>query len=242
MRIQVFHSVNSALYFWTGTTGLLVDGIHGGPDGFSPMPESMTAQLKTRGGIFAHLDGVLFTHTHSDHFCREAFNAVLRWKNPPGVYGPGVPESSIPVHPLRPGMVRLEFPGLRVIARDTVHDGKDKGHPHQSYLLETEEETVFIAGDAFLSPEDADAFLSCGTRGIDAAFFNPYQLNPRFGAAHIRRLRPRRVFVIHLPLPQDDIYYHHLLAAQFLKRYPTDLPSPEILPHMAWLDGNAPQW
>lgn len=85
MRMSIFYSVNSGVYLWDGKSGVLVDGLHHGPEvGFSETPPILCKQLLRQEGLFAHLDGLLFTHLHPDHYDRQRMLQrcnfrTLRW-------------------------------------------------------------------------------------------------------------------------------------------------------------------
>lgn len=244
MNTRIFHSVNSGLYFWDGMAGLLVDGIHTGQEkGFSPMPAFLAGQLARHTGLFAHVDGVLFTHQHPDHFQRQGLHRLLDGPEPPCVYAPGLPENRASIRPIRPGMCRVQMAGAYILAKDTVHDGgKFRDTPHQSYLIRMGGETFFIAGDAALTAEDAAAFSGFYGGEVDGAFLNLYQLSSPRGQDFLRILRPKRLFLEHLPFKEDDRFHYRTLARQAARSLPAGLPRAEILSHMSWIDGRAAQW
>ncbi|WP_295748965.1 hypothetical protein [uncultured Oscillibacter sp.] len=245
MNTCIFHSVNSGLYLTDGVNGLLVDGVHDGPEqGFSPMPAFLKRQLAEHTGLFAHVNSALFTHLHKDHYQKDGVAELLRTLWPPKIYGPSMPETSAAVQPLQSGVYWVHLPGIQAFAVDTVHDGAQyRTDPHQSYFVSIGGETFFFAGDAALSPEDADVFSDIRTRGLTAGFFNLYQLASPQGQAFIRCLKPERVFLIHLPFREDDRYHYRSLARQIAKNLPGDIPKAEILPHMSWIDEkSAPYW
>ena len=246
MELCIFHSVNSGLYLWDGMAGLMIDGIHDGREfGASPMPAFLVKQLELHSGLFAHTDGVLFTHMHGDHFQRQGLHRLMSGGTPcqPALYGPGLPESQARIRPIRSGLLRIQVAGAYILAKDTRHDGRRFSNTsHQSYFIRMGGETVFIAGDAALTEEDAASFDGFYGGGVDAGFFNVYQLLSPGGQAFIRRLRPKRVFLEHLPFPEDDKYNYWQLARQVERHFPVDLPQAEILPLMSWLDGKAAQW
>lgn len=244
MDTYLFHSVNSGLYFWDGMAGLLVDGIHDGQEqGFSPMPAFLSGQLARRAGLFAHTDGLLFTHLHRDHFQRAGMLRLLNRPESCSVYGPGLSESQASIRPIRSGMCRVQMAGAYVLAKDTVHEGeKFRQDRHQSYLIRMGGETFFIAGDAVLTAEDALAFDGFYGKEVEAGFFNLYQLAAPQGQEFLRILQPKRVFLIHLPFREDDRFHYRSLAWQVVRQLPQDLPPVEILPHMAWIDGRAARW
>lgn len=244
MTTEIFHSVNAGLYFWNGGKGVLVDGIHRGiEEGLSLMPEFLVGQLHQRAGLFAHLDLLLFTHLHPDHYDPQ-LTAQLRRNQPQlPVLGPELQQGDVLVRPIRAGLRQARARGICLLAEDTEHDGAAfQGTPHQSYLLDLNGEIFFIAGDAALCPSDAEDLRDFYGRPVAGAFFNLYQLASPGGQDFIRRLAPERVFLYHLPFPQDDSCHYRQLARQAVKRYPGDLPPVEQLQHMAWLDGRVAEW
>ena len=244
MELYIFHSVDSALYIWNGTAGLLVDGIHKGRrEGFSDMPLALEEQLDGRKGLFGHMNGAVFTHLHPDHFWAGGLERFLRGPDAPSVYGPGLVRSDAVALPLCSGMWQVEMPGACILAKNTVHDGPlYRDVPHQSYLLQMGEESVFVAGDAALSKDDAYAISPFCGEGVDVGFFNVYQLASPGGRAFLRILRPARIILIHLPFQRDDVGRYHQLARHVVRTAPPGLPRVEMLPHMSWLDGRMPDF
>ena len=244
MTTAIFHSVNAGLYFWNGGKGVLVDGIHRGIDeGLSLMPEFLLMQLRQRSGLFAHLDALVFTHLHPDHYDRDLVAQLLRGQPQLPVLGPGLQRGEALVRPIKPGLRQARANGIYLLAEDTEHDGAAfQGTPHQSYLLYLNGECFFIAGDAVLHPEDAVDLRSFYGVPIAAAFLNLYQLGSPEGQDFVRLLAPERVFLYHLPFAPDDICHYRQLARQVLKRCPADLPPVERLAHMSWVDGRAADW
>ena len=244
MFTAVFHSVNAMLYFYAQGHGLLVDGAHGGyPEGFSNPPSQLQCQLRRRTGLFSHVDTLLFTHLHPDHFDASALDAILEASPAPRVYGPGLDRCSIPVRPVSAGITGLSDPPFQVLAINTVHDGASFSCvPHRSYLLSCGEECFFIGGDAVLGLPQADLLAQMDHPPVTAAFLNPYQLSSSGGQAFLRALSPQRVFLYHLPFPNDDRYGFYPLARQALRNDPADLPRADFLPQIEWLDTCAPDW
>lgn len=244
MTTAIFHSVNAGLYFWNGGKGVLVDGIHRGiEEGLSMMPEFLVGQLHQRAGLFAHLDMLLFTHLHPDHYDPQ-LTAQLRRNQPQlPVFGPALQQGEVLVRPIRSGLRQAHSNGICLLAEDTEHDGAIfQGTPHQSYLLNLNGEIFFIAGDATLSPSDAEDLRGFYGSYVAGAFLNLYQIASPEGQSFLRYLAPERVFLYHLPFPDDDSCHYHQLARQAIKHYPADLPPVERLAHMSWLDGRMAEW
>lgn len=244
MDTCIFHSVNSGLFFWSVGTGLLVDGIHDGCEqGFSPMPDFLRRQLDARTGLFAHTSGLLFTHLHRDHFQRGGLLHLMKAPTHPAVYGPGLAENRARIQPVSSGACRIQMGSAEILAKNTLHDGTVfRKDPHQSFLITMGQERFLVAGDAALTPRDAEEFLQADSGPTDAAFVNLNQIASEDGQDFLRTLKPARIFLIHLPFREDDVYHNRSLARQTARRLPQDLPPVEILPHMAWIDGWTARW
>lgn len=244
METAIFHSVNAGLYFWDGQNGLLVDAVHEGrEEGLSPMPEFLEKQMRRHSGIFGHLNGMLFTHLHHDHFDAEKVSEIQRSAARLPIYGPNLLDGRVELKIVRPDTYRLVMGDVPVWAWDTRHDGMAfAATPHQSFLLTLSNEHFFVAGDAILSANDAARVLEshCGT--VEAAFCNLYQLASLDGQEFLRILSPKQVFLYHLPFFEDDTCGYHRLARQVLKKYSKNLPPVTQLKHMAWLDDKPAQW
>ncbi len=244
METMIFHTVNAGLYFWSGKTGLLIDGLHNGrAQGFSPLPPSIGRDLQTHSGLFAHLDGLLFTHLHGDHFSRSLMLQALSADPPPLVYGPGLQENSVYLRPIYPGLWSFHLGQARLLSLATVHDGAAfRKDPHRSFFLRLNGECIFIAGDALLMPDQARLLRDYYGGPVAAAFINPYQAADPESLSFLHVLDPRRIFLYHLPFQEDDQFCCLVMAKQVLRRFPEHLPRPERLPHMKWLDGKSAPW
>lgn len=244
MNTAVFHTVNSGLYFWKDGTGLLIDGLHTGSKvGFSDMPPELVQELNAHAGLFAHLDGLVFTHFHEDHYDEERTTVALQAVPTPLLYLPETSQCTALVRSSGPGEKILRIGAAEIFAADTLHDGPAfHGDIHESLLLKIGEECFFIAGDAALQESQATPFLNFSQGKISAGFFNLYQLASPQGQAFIQKLSPQRIFLNHLPLESDDNYHYIKMARQVVRRWPSDLPLVESMEAMAWLDGAPASW
>lgn len=244
METRIFHTVNAGLYLWNHGTGILIDGIHTGAEtGFSTMPPTLTDALHRHTGLFAHTDALLFTHLHNDHFNRPLLLKALEHTPQPMVYGPLLPESSIAPRQLAPGLCGMELGQARALAMETVHDGRMyQDVRHDSFLLQLRGESIFVAGDAILAPEQAQTLKDFCGAPTAAAFINVYHAASAAAQAFLRSLAPERVFLYHLPFQEDDAYHYYNTARQVARRWPDSLPPLEALPLMSWVDNAPAPW
>ena len=230
--MKLFYTVNSGVYLQGGGAALLVDGIHRGEKvAFSPMPDRLKEMLRARTSPFAHLDGLLFTHGHPDHFDPEELREM---KLDLPVYGPEVEDALS--RTVLPGVTQVFIGRASILALDTVHAGADFAQvPHRSYLIHTGDGWTFVAGDACLGPDEAVRLRTlCGVPP-KTVLVNPCQLLDPLGPEFLRALGPERVFLYHLPLREEDRLGCYALADQAQARYPDGLPPLRRLEPMSWL-------
>lgn len=244
MGVLLFHSVNSGLYLWDGSNGLWVDGIHTGQElGWSSMPSFLLKELELHTGFFAHTNGVLFSHFHPDHFSRIGMQTLLNHAPSTRVYGPGLVHGDFPIQQLDRDIYKISFPGIQVTAFDTIHDGpKHWATVHQSFWIDIGCKSILLPADAVLNLTLAQQIQQVYPRQPDGIFCNVYQLLSPIGRAFLRQLAPRRIFLYHLPRPEDDRYQYRSLIRRTFELMPPELPALELLPQLSWLDDRAPAW
>ena len=204
--MKIFHTENAGVYLRTETTGLLIDGVHGGASvGFSPMAPEEIRQIESREGIFSRLDGLLFTHLHIDHFQAKKVTELMRHYPDLAIWGPNLERRHLMDYVEEGEDVRFRIGDLTVFAIRTEHSGKPfQKEPHMSLLITDEKgENVFISGDAAFYPEQAERVREI-SGGIDAIFIMIYQLIETGSRHFLNALRPRRILLYHKPRPEED--------------------------------------
>ena len=233
MGLRIFHPVNSGLYI-KGSSSVLVDGIFGGRgNGFSQMPEAFRRAVF--GGNGSHIDGMLFTHSHEDHFCQEQLKKAEQLFPHMTVYGPELTAKNVEPFLTAPGLTEFDIDSCRVWAADTIHDGdRYRDVPHCSYFLEMDGQTVFIAGDGSNLGELKKRYGRLLPNHVDVVFVNLYQAFAQNVHQFIRDFTASRIYLYHLPFRQDDCYQFWMQAGQAVRSFPSDLPPLKILTHMNW--------
>ncbi len=238
MSLSIFHTVNAGLLFRTASHGIWVDGLHGGKEqGFSAFPRELLPQLRLSSGLFSHTDAMLFTHLHPDHFDASLLAEFSLHNKTAAVWGPTLSAAACPAVPLTPGVYRLPlFYDMDILAIQTTHDGAPfQGTPHVSFLLQTAERSVLIAGDALLSPEEVNRISEQLSGPLDIAFFTPFHFISPARTSIVQALAPQLVYLYHLPFPADDSHSIHRLAARTIRCSSPDVPPIRIAQSMSWL-------
>ena len=249
MDTYLYCLTNSGLYLYRQGTGLLIDGLYGrGPyQCFSPFPERLHRQMLAGQGLFAHLDGLVFTHVHGDH-CDADLLYYLRSTRPGmSVYGYGMKGNRPPGRPLAQGIQRLEIGPFSITALDAVHEGADGSCgqelfdlPNCILLLECGQERILLTGDAVLGRREAELVGRLGC--MDLVFCNPMQLATDEKCEFFQRISMKRLLLTHLPAPQDDRYCYWNLARQECRERTFGAVRPEIAGQLDWLDERTPEW
>lgn len=239
LRTKVFHTVNAGLYIQSARAKLFVDGLHKGrSEGCSPVPEQIAAQAAGGTGLFFDLDGLFFTHLHGDHFDPALTAQVLALpcqpQLPGAVFSPETGNFALETGTER----RWALKDMELTAIPTVHEGAPFAEePHNSLLVRTPDAALFIAGDAVLDGALGERLLAGnGKKPFQALFINPMQLLSAGGKDFLAALPAEKVFVYHLPFPEDDVYLYGQTAKWTVKACAARFPNLKILAPMQWVE------
>ena len=205
MALEVFHTVNSGLYFRSGEHTAFFDGLHtGSAFGMSDTPGEVLERAKRENGFFGGRNLLLFTHLHDDHYDDEKLEQFLRFQPESAIFSP---ESSrnIQAQRLENEHSLLSHGPFTIHAFDTAHQGGAALQAaHMCYLLQTQGKSFLICGDARLT-EELVLRIKALAGDIDAVFVNVYHLNTEKERRLIRLLEPGQCCIYHLPASEDDV-------------------------------------
>lgn len=228
--VSMQYLANAGFRVWEGEREVLVDAIHTQrvyP--FSAVPEATLQEILSDQAEGKQRWG-LFTHLHKDHCDPKVLTKLCDLKI----------RLVLPVE----GNVRLpeEVRQPRILLRDpietvtadsklvisacrTIHDGKNFADnvPHVSYLVDINGCKILFMGDARTSYEPFHSWLE--KEPIDAVCVNFVELNQEKGRYFLREvIRPRKIFLCHIPLPEDDVFHYQKLVQKNICRYQSELP------------------
>lgn len=208
---------NAGVLLDLGGGVLMIDGLYdarGLP--FSDVPDEALSAARP--------DYLAFTHTHHDHLSREKLWAYLATRPVRGLLLPPrvpLPPGSPPAVVMKgaSGAVTLPEFTLRWARTPHLEDAKPE---HHSFLVTAGETALLVAGDARPSPA-----LAALVRDIPltAALLTPLFLQTEEGRRQVLdQLRPKTVFLYHLPRPEDDRWGLGRMAQRQAQRWADTLP------------------
>lgn len=203
-------SINAGLALNTEGLRIWVDAVH---DEKVPSFSTLTPQVQRQlfaSEAFQNPDVIFFTHCHPDHFSKQlCVEAMKRYHNAKLI----LPEAHFKdqTH-LRGTEVIVPVNGRLLYFRRLIHEGKNyRDVPHYGMMIEDDGETILVLGDCALQASGLREWVA--GRQIDAAIMPFPWITLRTAQEFIQReLRPRQLFIYHLPLEQDDVYHFGVSA------------------------------
>jgi len=218
---------------YQGTT-LLLDSIYGlEAHYFSDLKPGVWEQMLRGGSPFGHIDYLLFTHDHPDHFSPEMTMEFLRTRVVKGVFLPDSPilresgleafltQRKIPFAYLPQAGSCSVKPGITIRGISTRHlDKKFQDVQHLCYLLTFGEKHLLFTADVDYTQE---RFESIGDLPLRAVFVNPLFFSALrherfFGGA----LDTQLTCVYHVPFAGDDPMNMRPLLTRDLAEWPPE--------------------
>jgi len=229
---------NTGVLVEYGDVGMLVDGIHHEPGHvFSKVCKKDLLHMRLGTDVFEHLDYLLFSHEHPDHFSPGFVERHLQFRSVQGIFLPdpahGSPSLkflanqiqaqaiSHRILDLQPGEA-AQFPlvdDLTVTAIGAPHMGPQYAAvKHHCFLLTIAGKHLLFTGDADHIPE----YFVPALNGInpDVVFVNPLFYHHANGRKIINEIfRPRTVVIYHMPFAKDDTTQLSHVVERDIKRY-----------------------
>ncbi|MCI6732506.1 MAG: hypothetical protein MR487_09315 [Lachnospiraceae bacterium] len=213
-ELSIYYLANAGIYFTDGNTGLLIDGLFDAWPGFDGLPYELEEKIMKKEVPFQNLSHLFFTHEHLDHCSHEKLQQ----------FSDGCPD--IPVYrPSERNNLVISIPvtcRISVTGFSTRHllDASPK-IPHDLFLLDWEDSHFFISGDAdpvSAAKQFPENLLESHAGQIDMAFINPFWLSLTPGRRFLEQLKPKRIFVYHLPLIAEDTMRYGEVLERGIKR------------------------
>lgn len=208
-------SVNAGLALNTDGLRIWVDAVHDQKVmDFSTLMPQMQRQL-FENEAFENPDVIAFTHCHPDHFSKSlCLEAMERYPDARLI----LPEQQLPRQTLISGnemMIRVA--GRLLTFRRLTHQGPEyRNVPHYGLMVEDGGEHILVLGDCELCSYELQDWVR--DYQIDTVFATfPWVTLPQ-GRRFIQDvLRPKCLFVYHLPLQKDDLCHYRAATEKWAK-------------------------
>ncbi|MCI8559371.1 MAG: MBL fold metallo-hydrolase [Lachnospiraceae bacterium] len=240
MNLTIRHTANAGVLINIGRNSLGVDLFSRDPEGLYPdTPAQLKAELLDeieRG----HIEALLFTHGHGDHFCPEDAAEALK-RNPNlavistdeviGLLRAAAPlgKRLYAVSSKEKGNVRIQFPEGSLELFNSRHMGEAyAGVQNLVFMLNVNGKQIVIPGDAWPDPE---LFARIGAWSPKPeVFIAPF---PLIGLPSNRKmikkyLKPVHILALHLPRPEMDEQNWAASAKSVCERTEDGLPMPDF--------------
>ena len=234
MAVEIIFTVNSGMLINSGNTSILVDSIYGkeGRDLFSRPNKGLMRDMLNGEPPFDKVDAFLFTHLHVDHGSPYMISDIKN-KNIPVIF-PYTGRYERGFRDVKNPKIYFDFTDkkeqivnigeAKIIGIPTIHAGRKLlNTEHFSLIIELDGKRLLIAGD--VSDDDENLAKAVSEREFDVAFVNYSEISREKGRYLINKLiKPKRLFLYHLPLPEDDKHDFLETTRKNLIKYKDDLP------------------
>ncbi|MFZ7104547.1 MAG: MBL fold metallo-hydrolase [Peptococcaceae bacterium] len=244
-EITIKYITNAGLLISAGKTKVLIDGIHSQKvPVFSTVPQEILAKMITGEGLFKDIAYLLFTHAHKDHFdprqtlnylannrvkavciSAEGYSLIENSRTNTGELN-----TSLIIMKQAYGKTELVFPDLKIKYFPIPHEGAEfKEVANYGFIISFGAATFLHLGDG--SWRDSSIMESVlKDEQVDYAFLNFPFVNLPQGRLLIKNIiKPKKIFIIHLPNEEDDLYNYRAITAKALGRYREVLPEVKVL-------------
>lgn len=214
-------TANTGLLLQYDNQKILLDSLYG-KEGhrFSCLPLEVEKEIMDGMGIFSNIDYLVFSHNHADHLSVERLEIYLHKQKIKGLF---LPEDLLETEEDLITLLKEEkIPSVffsrkfsqngnflfghtfRLRAIPMKHQGEIyQNIPHFCFLITCEDQNFLLTADVDFIHEDFSYFADIPLTGI---FINPLFFHSKEGQEVIQKiLRPKEIFVYHIPFEQDDI-------------------------------------
>lgn len=216
--MELRYIANAGFWLGFGESAVLADGLHrGNREGYPQVGEELWEKMKAE---LPTPELTVFTHCHPDHFSSKMLGqARLVWRDTRIAAPERLGGEQILMTGER-GEIELRSGSLEYLR--LRHEGEEySGVPHYGLLLRGDGLRVFASGDCRVASQElAD---KPELRDVDAAILNFPWITLRAGRRCIDELlRPKKLFICHIPEPDKDTLRYREAAERAAEKYYPD--------------------
>lgn len=215
--MQITLLCNAGLAITCGNDTLLIDAPNTATSPFSEIKDPLWQQILQHQPPYQHIRGLLFTHSHPDHYDASKTNAYLeQWPETPCF----LPKTAARKGHFSLGEFTIEYQQIEHAPMDVPTP------PHVVVLIQAGKKCIYIAGDAKLDCSAHQAFLA--GRTVDAAFWNAMYLSKE-ETRNLMQATASHNYIYHMPEERPDAYGIWRKCEKNLQRFPEELQNITIL-------------
>ena len=218
-------SANAGVSIQLGDRRIWVDALHTQRvDGFSAVSPELWRQMQTVAAFKAP-DVICFTHCHRDHYARTlTAQARALWPQATLILPEPEFDGQILLHGAE---TKVTCHGVTLQFIRLPHEGREfAAVSHYGLLLSDSDFRILIPGDCAVASPHLAKYLN-GVK-VDLALLDFPWITQKKGRDFVQNvLRPRHVFLYHLPFQQDETHRYRAATGRCLRLL--DLPDVRIL-------------
>lgn len=238
--ITINYIANAGVLICKGNTKLLLDGIHSQKVPiFSTVSQEVLSKMISGEGIFKDISYLLFTHGHQDHFSPDCLVKYISHNKIKAIFLPeeaycSLSKSGKDIVHHNGNLITMKAPygkkeevtfnNVKIKYFKITHDGANyQDVANYGFIIDFAGTILLHLGDGGFEREILEESL-LGEK-IDYAFLNFPYVNLTQGRKIINEIiKPKKVFVIHLPNEADDLYKYREVTLKVLEKYKKVLP------------------
>jgi len=228
MKIRL--TANAGAFIETdGGAAILIDALHKkGTRYYSGVGEDMLREITDGRGIFSHIDLMLVTHAHPDHYDEQSVLRFAHFHPETAILTPtGISAGNVVNLASAGGACSVG--GLHIRYRRIAHEGPEyAGVVNYGYVVGAGGPALMFLGDGKTDFDAVGGFM--GGETIGTAFLTfPFVTLARGRRIINDIIKPERVVVFHLPSAADDPNGFVASTLRAAERYSAALPPTHIL-------------
>ena len=241
-NFEIIYLANCGLYIESEGTSVLVDALFSKDTPFDSLEPIVEHNIINAAGKFSHIDGILFTHTHPDHFDAGKVSSFMEKHSETKLLMPSDEESGrMEAFTEQVPEDRLTLMEGEFWQRKTINIGSLKvsyfktGHisydysQHYCFLIENNDKAILVTGDTELAEFSRMGELS--NLNNCTAFFNPIVLGKLDWVKNIAGLKILHMYIYHIPSEKKDSHGYRKMAVKNAERAEAYLPDCQLLLH-----------
>lgn len=239
-KIRLTYIANDGILLSTDSVKIFIDALHTQKVPiFSSVPDNILQEMRAGNGRLNNVDYLLATHAHKDHFSQEEVGIYLGHNRVKAIFTTNkaglLLRESTDKHLLRDvrhivmdsaieEMKTVEFPEVRIKYFRIEHMGPEfRDVEHFAFIVEIDGINFLHLGDSAFNKDYLTQMLQ--NECIDILFCNFPFVNHSLGRIVINEsIRPRQIYVMHLPFAEDDQCNYRGMLKKDLEKYRETLP------------------